>query len=337
MEKNIKRQAPLWNNGGAEQLPNAGRPAVKSERPAAGKLSRSHDLSALRSFDEASAGHVRDAERPASDRGRRPSIKPAAHSTGLRAFGPGPLAGGPGAEAKQGAIDRFAEEQIARLNAELDAAGGGVAAAIHDAPRFSMDARRPELPIANARAVPFESAVYATPDSFRTAAQTHPAPEPALHHDAMRFTPESLAAGDTLQPNKESLVEAARLGNREVLESASRQVSAIVVDLDAELRKTQLAASKILPRATAARDPGQRVAYENRIIGLREAWELAQHATRAVRRALNAAPASEEPQSATPEVQRFAEELAGQADHALTQLYQALEAVPKLPRDGAVS
>lgn len=315
------------------------------------------------------------------------------------------------------------------------------------------------VPVALAR---FEGSGSSVPDSLAEAAGATATtlPEHALYRDEILFTPQSAPAGGTLQTRASSTVGAqakgsvpgradgSRLSNRDMLESASRQVSAIVNELDTELRKTRLAASKVLPRLRAAhsqltqaqeakleakqqlrdwevdvtlnewkkrfpeeifgpmddalrtrierwvtdsksRDPAAdldqtigvvhdsavfknaknekederledaltdayradsraRTAYrearpdlinlyESRIVGLREAWELAQTATLAVKRALNAAPAAHGPQTSAPEVQRFAEELAGQADHALTQLYQALDAVPKMPSDGAVS
>jgi len=315
MDKNIKRDAPRWNSGDAAQSSQGEGLRSKDVRPLPVKASRSRSLSGLSGYEETHAARALDDEHSDGAQGRRSSSAPATGSPRRRALSAAPSGNHRALEATRGPIDRFAEEQIARLNAQLDAAGAGVSAAIHGAPRWVTRESRSELPIAGPREL----------------------------HDG------------------------SRLGSREVLESAARQVSAIVDDLDAQLHKTRHAASKALPQRKAARNPAVQIdqvradarrqsqrrldartaldeiapdpmdAYQTRIVGLHEAWELAQHATRAVKRALNAAPSGHGPETGTPEVQRFAEELAGQANHALTQLYQALEAVPKMPNDGPVS
>lgn len=343
MDKNIKRDAPRWNSGNAELPSQAEGRRSKDVRPLPVNPSRSRSLSGLAGYEETNAARTLHDEQSDGTQGRRSSSAPPAGGSRRRALSAAPSGNHRALEAKKGPIDRFAEEQIARLNAELDAAGAGVLSATHGAPRLAARASRSEPPIAGSRELPLNPFIHTTPNSYEPFVEK----DPALPQDAGS--------------------DGSRLDSREALESAARQVSAIVDDLDVQLRQTRLAASKALPQRKAARNPvaqtepvradarrqlppgldartafdevrpGQMDAYETRIFGLREAWELAQHATRAVKRALNAAPSGQGPESGTPEVQRFAEELAGQAKHALTQLYQAVEAVPKMPSDGPVS
>lgn len=383
MDKNIKRDAPRWNSGNAEQPSQAEGRSSRDVRPLPVKPSRSRNLSGLSGYEETNAARALDGEQSEGVQGRPLPNAPATGGPRRRALSAAPSGNHRTLEAKKGPVDRFAEEQIARLNAELDAAGAGVAAAIHGAPRLVTRASRAELLSARARELPPKPFIHTTPNSYEGGAQKDPAHFPSARldvaPDAHRFHDSAMVPLATLRdepalPQDAGMsdrtfagIDGSRFGSRDVLEAAARQVSAIVDDLDAQLRKTRLAASKALPQRKAARSavaqseqaradarrqlrpgldthtafdearPGPMDAYETRIVGLREAWELAQHATRAVKRALNAAPSAHGPQTGTPEVQRFAEELAGQANHALTQLYQALEAVPAMPSDGAVS
>jgi hypothetical protein len=83
-------------------------------------------------------------------------------------------------------------------------------------------------------------------------------------------------------------------------------------------------------------EPHRINSYEARIVSLREAWECAQQAKQAVEQALNAvASVSDLPR--TIETDSLAEELATRADRALTQLYQALNAIPEMQGDARES
>jgi hypothetical protein len=171
--KNIKRGPASWDNGTPAATSQNEKSGTKGTRPPPGAPSRSRNAFEISSYDEANARRALGAEGDNAAAGLGPSPNSGAGAPRRRALTAGPSAKRRMLEARKGPVDRFAEAQIARLNAELDAAGDDVSAAIAGAPR--LPEARPALPIINARELPLKPFVHATPDSYAMIAQKDPA------------------------------------------------------------------------------------------------------------------------------------------------------------------
>lgn len=170
MDNNIKGGQPRWEGGG-DPDPSSQRqnPFRKGTPPKPDTPSRSGDLSGLSNYEAPNARRGADAEGP------RFSIAPAFGTPARRALPPSPRDTLPMLEARRRPLDRFADEQIKQLQAELNGAGEDIARTIGKGSRSNAHEVRTELPIVGARQLPFKPFVHATPDRYAMIAQKDPA------------------------------------------------------------------------------------------------------------------------------------------------------------------
>lgn len=169
MDNNIKGGRPHWDDGSdPDRASREAKPLAEGVPPKPATPSRSSGLSGLSNYAAPSAGRDADPEGP------RPFIAPAFGKPMRRALPPSPSAKRPMLEAKKRPSDRFIDEHVQQLQAEMDGAEEGVAATIGDGSRFATPEARAQLPIVNARQLPFMPFVHATSDRYAMIAQKDP-------------------------------------------------------------------------------------------------------------------------------------------------------------------
>lgn len=165
MDNNIRGERPRWD-GGSE--PEKSSQQHNPHLPGPDTPSRSGGLSGLSNYETPNPSRGADAE------GARFSTASAIGTPSRRALPPSPREKRPMLEARKRPLDRFVDEQIKQLQAELDGAGEGAARTIGDGPRANVHEARSELPIVGARQLSLKPFVHATPDRYEMIAQKDP-------------------------------------------------------------------------------------------------------------------------------------------------------------------